>query len=84
MHCVFFILLTTIPSMLEQVLKKSVGEVRIKQGRNESTSFLIIDAQSVKNTEPAEHKGYDARKKISGIKRHILVDSNYFLFDPWR
>jgi len=39
------------------------------------TSFCIIDAQSVKNTDTAEKKGYDAGKKISGIKRHIAVDT---------
>jgi len=36
---------------------------------------LIVDAQSVKNTDSAAQKGYDAGKKISGIKRHIAVDS---------
>jgi transposase len=36
----------------------------------------IVDAQSVKNTESARNKGYDAGKKISGIKRHIIVDTN--------
>lgn len=36
----------------------------------------IVDAQSVKNTESAEEKGYDAGKKVSGIKRHIVVDTN--------
>ena len=39
------------------------------------TSFLIVDAQSVKNTDSADHKGYDAGKKVSGIKRHIAVDT---------
>ena len=34
-----------------------------------------MDAQSVKNTDSAEQKGYDAGKKVSGIKRHIAVDS---------
>lgn len=34
-----------------------------------------MDAQSVKNTDCAEEKGYDAGKKISGIKRHIAVDT---------
>jgi transposase len=34
-----------------------------------------VDAQSVKNTDTAEHKGYDAGKKVSGIKRHIAVDT---------
>lgn len=40
------------------------------------TSFCIVDAQSVKNTDTAENKGYDAGKKVSGIKRHIAVDTN--------
>jgi len=34
-----------------------------------------VDAQSVKNTDTAKHKGYDAGKKVSGIKRHIAVDT---------
>ena len=37
---------------------------------------MIVDAQSVKNTDTADEKGYDAGKKVSGIKRHIVVDSN--------
>ncbi|SKA04812.1 Transposase DDE domain-containing protein [Pilibacter termitis] len=35
----------------------------------------MIVAQSVKNTETAKGKGCEAGKKISGIKRHIAVDS---------
>jgi len=34
-----------------------------------------VDAQSVKNTDTAGQKGYDAGKKISGIKRHIAADT---------
>ena len=37
--------------------------------------MVIVDAQSVKNTDTAHLKGYDAGKKVSGIKRHIAVDS---------
>ena len=37
---------------------------------------MIVDAQSVKNTDTAENKGYDAGKKVSGIKRHIAVDTH--------
>ncbi len=48
----------------------------MKQGRSATTSFCIVDSQSVKNTDTAENKGYDAGKKISGIKRHIAVDIN--------
>lgn len=41
-------------------------------------TILIVDAQSVKNTDTAMHKGYDAGKKVSGIKRHIAVDTQGF------
>ena len=63
-------------SVLEQALNESVQAERIKDGRTIKTSFGIIDAQSVKNTDCAQRKGYDAGKKISGIKRHIIVDTN--------
>lgn len=53
-----------------------VGEVRQSLGRNAKTSFIIVDAQSVKNTDTAENKGFDGGKLISGIKRHIAVDTN--------
>ena len=39
---------------------------------------MIVDAQSVKNTDSAHQKGYDAGKKVSGIKRHIAVDTEGF------
>ena len=52
-----------------------VGAARRSNGRKEQTSFCIVDSQSVKNTDSAEQKGYDAGKKVSGIKRHIAVDT---------
>ena len=52
-----------------------VGVVRQRNGRTEKTSFIIIDAQSVKNTDTAEEKGYDGGKLVSGIKRHLAVDT---------
>ena len=39
---------------------------------------MIADAQSVKNADTAGQKGYDAGKKVSGIKRHIAVDTQGF------
>lgn len=53
-----------------------VSQIRIEDGRDKWTSFCIVDAQSVKNTDTAREKGYDAGKKVSGIKRHIAVDTN--------
>jgi len=43
--------------------------------RKDKTSLGIIDAQSVQNADTAEEKGYDAGKKVSGIKRHFIVDT---------
>ena len=62
-------------SILEQVLKKIGWRGPTKQWTKEQTSFCIVDSQSVKNTDTAGHKGYDAGKKVSGIKRHIAVDT---------
>ena len=52
-----------------------VGEVRRSRGRTESRNFLILDAQSVKNTDTANEKGYEAGRKVSGMKRHSAVDT---------
>jgi putative transposase len=41
---------------------------------------LIIDSQSVKSDPIAEGTGYDAGKKIKGIKRHVVVDVLGLLF----
>ncbi len=60
---------------LAAILDNQVGTAREKWERNACTSFLIVDAQSVKNTDTASQKGYDAGKKVSGIKRHIAVDT---------
>src|SRR5664280_2486909 len=50
--------------------------IRKNDGRAEKTSLCIVDAQSVPNSDPAAQKGYDSGKHISGIKRHIGVDTN--------
>ena len=49
--------------------------LRLAAGRNESPSLGIIDSKSVRNSYAARHvKGYDAGKKISGVKVHMAVD----------
>jgi len=35
----------------------------------------MVDAQHLKNNDCAGSKGYDAGKKVSGIKRYIVVAS---------
>ena len=58
--------------------KNQVGMARKKQGRNACSTLQIVDAQRVKNSDTACQKGYDAAKKVSGIKRHLAVDRQGF------
>jgi transposase len=62
-------------SLLEALLTEIVGDLRLIDGRQQKTSFVIIAALGVKNSDTAEEKGYDGGKKVSGIKRHIAVDT---------
>jgi hypothetical protein len=48
--------------------------LRKENSRADKTTFGIIDTHSVQNVGSAGAKGYDAGKKVSRIKRHIVVD----------
>ncbi|WP_274426101.1 IS5 family transposase [Chelativorans sp. YIM 93263] len=48
---------------------------RIRSGRPECPTVVIMDGQSVKTTEVGGTRGFDAFKRVKGRKRHILVDT---------
>ncbi len=49
---------------------------RVQLGRDPTPSAAIVDSQSVRASERGGLHGYDGGKKISGIKRHLLVDTH--------
>lgn len=62
--------------LFEIIHEALVEKTRVMKGRKEEPTAAIIDAQSVKNTlVSSQNKGFDAGKKIKGIKRHIIVDT---------
>jgi putative transposase len=50
-------------------------EVRQSVGKDPQPSAAILDSQSVKTSETSGMRGFDAGKKVNGIKRHLLVDT---------
>ena len=61
--------------LIEELHDHLLEEQRKKQGKESSPSVGIIDSQSVKTSCCAMARGYDAGKRVKGVKRHIVVDS---------
>ena len=59
-------------SLPERAPKNQVGVAREKRGRNACSRFLIVDAQSVKNTDTAQQKG---KEGLGGFAFAVLQDS---------
>jgi putative transposase len=59
----------------EQINDALRREVRRAEGHDEEPSAALIDSQSAKGSRTSGARGYDAGKKVTGTKRHVLVDT---------
>ncbi|GAA4887332.1 IS5 family transposase [Streptomonospora salina] len=49
--------------------------VRTAEGREAPPSAAVLDAQSIKSGEGGPDRGFDAGKKTTGRKRHLITDT---------
>ncbi len=63
----------------EQIMTTLRERCRVQAGREATPSAGIIDSQSVRTTDRGGPHGYDGAKKLSGRKRHVLVDTTGLL-----
>lgn len=61
--------------VMERMYDRLREMVRARADRNVSPTAAVVDSQSVKTSPQGGPKGYDGGKKVTGRKRHLVVDT---------
>ncbi|WP_052639891.1 IS5/IS1182 family transposase [Zavarzinella formosa] len=61
--------------LLDQIHAALRAMVRENEGHAPEPSAMSIDSQSVKAAVTSGTRGFNAGKKINGVKRHLLIDT---------
>jgi transposase len=63
-------------ALFERLNSVLVALDRVESGRDAQPTAAVMDSQTVKATEASAPRDYDANKKLTGLKRHALVDAD--------
>jgi transposase len=80
--CYYYFMTWRKEGLWQKIHDRLRDAVRLKSGKKKPRPLRSSSVQSVKVSNHAGVRGYDAGKKIMGRKRHILVDT--LLSDPGR
>jgi|SRR5579859_537103 len=69
----------TVHGTLERIHTALREQVRTAAGRHAQPSAGVVDSQSVQTAQQPGGRGYDGGKKVTGRKRHLLVDTQGWL-----
>lgn len=69
--------------IMETMYDRLRGMMRERADRAVEPTAAILDSQSVKTSPQGGPKGYDGGKKVTGRKRHLVVDTLGLLLAVW-